>query len=356
MKYNALLLRKYEPTPTSTGGVRYAGKFILVNENTQPTEVTAAQFSSPIPAKVGDEIILDINKNGIYYNILTKTSYAPAPFPAEKDEYYYETTLDEKGHDIDDKFCISKHPFAHVKIKRTRYIFSKPYRRTLTTLYTVTEIDDTDIAYPKILNPCPIINLSDETVSNQTWLIESLRDYLPEEEHPNKAEYTTTEIFKYYREAIELRGSESFKHFQYRSNRNHCICGHYIEELCYCEYMSPLGDDGIKKVPLGAIGNCCIKKMAYDTKLYTRLLSDIVHNYRHNNFEINRDISCKNGFGKTQMQFLKQCVLTDDEYNYLELLLQSKHQVTLKLRAKRILYHIVRFYETHYNHAFDEVT
>lgn len=354
MKYNALLLRKYEPTPTSVGGMRFAGKFILVNENTQPIEVTAAQFSGPIPIKVGDEIILDINKNGTFYNILAKTSYLPAPFPAEKVEYYYETTLDENGHDKDGKVCVSKHPFANAKIKQTKYIFSKPYRRTLATTYEIIEIDDTDIICPKILNPCPIINLSDETVSNQMWLIEALRDYLPEEEHPNKAEYTATEIFTFYREATELRGSESFHRFQYRSDRNHCICGHYIEELCYCEYMSPLGNKGIKKIPLGAIGNCCIKKMAYDTRLYTRLLNDIVYNCRQNNFEINRDISRKNGFGKMQMQFLKQCVLTDDEYNYLEILLQSKHQDALKLRAKRILYRIVRFYETHYDHVFDE--
>jgi hypothetical protein len=356
MKYNALLLRKYEPTPTSTGGMRFAGKFILVNENMQPTEVTAAQFSNPIPVEVGAEIILDINKNGIYYNILAKTSYLPAPFPGEKDEYYYETTLDEKGHDKDGKFCISKHPFAHVKIKQTRYIFSKPYRRTLTTLYTVTEIDDADITRPKILNSCPIINLSDEAASNQMQLIESLRDYLPEEEHPDKAEYTTTDIFKYYREAIELRRSESFHHFQYRSDRNHCICGHYIEELCYCEYMSPLGDKGIKKIPLGAIRNCCIKKMAYDTRLYTRLLNDISYNYKCGVFKSIRDISMKNGFGKTQMQFLKQCVLTKEEYEWLTYIVNLRVKTTLDITIKRILYKIYRFYMTYYDHVFDEVT
>ena len=65
MKYNALVLEKYYfPTTTSIGTKRFAGKFIIIDEDKHPIKVTAAQFDRPITANVGDEIILDIVKKG----------------------------------------------------------------------------------------------------------------------------------------------------------------------------------------------------------------------------------------------------------------------------------------------------
>ena len=350
MKYNALVLEKYFPTMTSIGTKRFAGKFIIVDEDKHPITITAAQFSDPMPVNRGDEIILDIVKKGPFYNILPKTSYAIAPFPVARTEYYYDTVLDEKGHDKDGKVCASEHPFAYVIIKRTGYMYKN---MRLATMYKIVKINDNDITHPKIFNMNPTISLLDDQ-SDQKRLIEALRDYLPSEEHPNKLTYTPTEIFKHYREATEWRGAES-NHipWQYGSDRGHCICGHSIEELCYCEYMSPLGEDGIKKPPLGAIGNCCIKHMSYDTKLYTRLLSDIVCNYERGHLVTVRDISRKNGFGKPQMQFLQQCVLTKDEYERLVTVVSTRTITPLDDCIKRILYKISRFYETHYDYVFD---
>lgn len=350
MKYNALVLEKYFPTTTSIGTKRFAGKFIIIDEDKHPITITAAQFDRPIPAKVGDEIILDVVKKGPFYNILPKTSYDQAPFPVARSEYHYDTVLDEKGHDKDGKVCAPEHPFANVIIKQTKYM----YKNTcLAVMYKIIKIDDNDITHPKIFNMNPTICSPDDQ-SDQRRLIEALRDYLPYEEHPNKLTYTPTEIFKHYREATEWRGGES-NHipWQYGSDRGHCICGHAIEELCYCEYMSPLGEDGIKKMPLGAVGNCCIKHMSYDTKLYTRLLSAIICNYESGALVTARDISKKNGFGKIQMQFLQQCVLTKDEYERLVTVVSVRTITPLDDCIKRILYKISRFYVTHYDYVFD---
>lgn len=350
MKYNALVLENYYlPTTTSIGTKRFAGKFIIIDENQCPITITAAQFDRPIPVEIGDEIILDIYKKGPFYNILPKTSYSYEPFPVEKREYYYKSTLDEYGVDEDDRLGDPKHPYANVTIRRTRYIYNGV---TLATLYKFVEINDNDIVHPEILNKCPDIPLPDGG-SDQLRLIEALRDYLPDEEHPNKVNYTPTEIFKYYKEVLEWRNKESTSvPLQYDSDRNHCICGHCIQELCYCEYMSPYGADGIKKPPLGAIGNCCIKRMAYHSKLYARLLNDIINNYKCGIFRTQRDISKKNGFGKAQMHFLQQCVLTKDEYEQLITAVSTRTMAPLDDCIKRILYKISRFYVTHYDDVF----
>ena len=350
MKYNALLLSKHFPTTTKVGTKRFAGKFLIINEDNHPIEITAAQFSNPIPVNVGDEIILDVYKKGPFYNILQNSSYYPAPFPVEKYEYCYKTTLDEYGNDQDGKVCAFEHPFANVAIKQTKYEYKC---RNLAVIHKIIEIDDNDIIHPEIFNIKPTISLPDGE-SDQLRLIEALRDYLPNEEHPNKINYTPTEVFKYYKNVVGMRNTTSINiPLQYNSDAEHCICGHRIQEICYCVYVSPYGDNGIKKPPLGAIGNCCIKRMAYDTKLYTRLLNDIVNNYKQGIFKTQRDMSKKNGFGKIQMQFLQQCVLTKDEYEYLLIIIKSRTQEYLDDHTKRILYKISKFYITHYDRVFD---
>lgn len=358
MKYNAILVEKLEMNHTKTGLEQYVGDFLIaLGNNTYVRRIKASQLCQPIPAKVGDEIILDIDANEKYgktfYNIKPATSYVKKPFPVIL-RSFYNTTLDAAGRDPFSRVIFPKYPYADVTICWLSN-YTVQSGKVQTQHDYILDAVGGPIDYTAIQNAAPnLTRFEDE--SDQEYLLECLRDYLPDEEHPNKHLYTPAEIFKFYREVTfyDLAGCTDLTDmYSYGSDEEHCICGHYIEDVRWCEYVSPLGTEGIHKPILGAIGNCCIEQMAYGTRLYTRLLHDIVTNCRRGKFETERDVSKKNGFGDKQMRFLQLCVLTPDEYAQLEKIVTSRTKQLLDNGTKRTLHHIAEFYHANYNFVFD---
>lgn len=353
MKYNAILLEKYEPRRIKNGLIQYRGRFLIaVRDGADAIEIIASQLE-PIYVEPWEEFILDVYTKecgpNTYYNIRPKSSYVLEPFPVIKHEEIYWTTLDGDGYDAKSRKYYSEYPYTRVCIHETKYYKHGELVRAEYELQAVEHIDHT-----LVRNESPNLTpTKDMSAVDQKRLIEALRDYLPIEEHPNKRAYSTSEIFKQYR---EIPGVQYFENniFQYGSDDTHCICGHEIKEICYCEYMSNKGPDGISKMPLGAIGNCCIKKMAWESKLYARLLMDIHNNFVDGIFLTERDVSKKNGFGDIQMEFLRQCVLTPSEFNNLQDILNSRYTDDLRPDMKAILYHISKFYEANRNKIFNQ--
>lgn len=354
MRYNAILLEKYEPKTVKNNHTQYAGKFLIaINDNTDMKTIIASQLNEPINAELRDEFILDIFEreynHKTYYNIRPKSSYTYIPFPKIKRVVTYCTYIDGKG--FDPIYCtyFSEYPYEHLKVCRTEYYAHGELDKID---YKIQSLDPID--YKHIRNENPVLqNVQGFADVDYKRLIEALRDYLPIEEHPNKHLYTASEIFKQYREIFSMRNTISSEiPLQYGSDISHCICGHEIQEICYCEYMSNKGKDGISKSPLGAIGNCCIKKMAWKSGLYTRLLTDVYNNFQNGIFKFESDISKKNGFGDIQMEFLQKCVLTTDEFECLQNVLSSRCKSVLRDDVNRVIYHISKFYEANYDKTF----
>ena len=104
MKYNAILLEKYEPKTVKNNHVQYAGKFLIaINDNTDMKTIIASQLDEPINAELRDEFILDIFEreynHKTYYNIRPKSSYIYVSFPEIKRKLALRTHLDENGYD-----------------------------------------------------------------------------------------------------------------------------------------------------------------------------------------------------------------------------------------------------------------
>ena len=351
-KYNAVLVSKSHPEPVAKGFTKYAGKFLIATEDHTKILTLEASQLKPIKAEYGDEIIIDVTTKSVngntYYNINPFTSYEKSPFPLIKQTYT--TILDEDGRDEILGLTFEEYPFREVKICKTRAYNNYQYDFDVT--YEIVEAGE-EIDFTQIRN----IDLREEplwpikTESDPEHLLEALRDYLPAEEHPHKESYSATKIFQCYLPAGrgKARDFDPPRRYQYGSHDNRCICGHYIEDVRWVEYQSL---NGIALPLLGAIGNCCIKHFAVSTGLYTRLLADIVENYKSGNIAIMRDISKKNGFGDLQMRLLERHVLTPDELKTLESALRDRSKMSLNNSLKRILYHISEFYSRNYNYEF----
>jgi hypothetical protein len=353
MRYNAILLENYEPKTVKNNHIQYAGKFLIaINDNTDMKTIIASQLNEPINAELRNEFILDIFEreynHKTYYNIRPKSSYTYMPFPKIKCKVTYCTYLDGNGYDHISHQYFPEYSYEEVEICKTLYYNHGELDKSD---YNFEVVNHTDYAHVRNENPV-LQNVQEFTDVDYKRLIEALRDYLPIEEHPNKHLYTASEIFKQYREVHNLRNAVGVP-LQYGSDISHCICGHEIQEICYCEYMSNKGKDGISKSPLGAIGNCCIKKMAWKSGLYTRLLTDVYNNFQNGIFKFESDISKKNGFGDIQMEFLQKCVLTTDEFECLQSILTSKRKWDLDDAVYRILCHITKFYEVNYDKTFN---
>lgn len=354
MQYNAILIGTEEPRTVRGGYTQYAGRFLLaVNNNTDTKCIYASQLFEPIPVATGSEIILDICErecNGkTYYNIVSKSSYKAATFPTIKREASYTTELNSRGFDGYSLQYFPEHAYEKVSVRIVEII---EHGRVASTQYEIEPIDD----YTKVLNDNLVLeNTQGFAETDYRRLIEALRNYLPIEEHPDKDTYSAREVYRHYQEVKDVSHMSRIP-FQYGSDANHCICGHYIVDVRYCEYVSNKCENGIKKLPLGAIGNCCIKKMSWKYGFYTRLLSDIIFNCRAGKFKTERDISKKNGFWDLQMEFLQKCVLTEDEFERLKTTLDSRYEEPLNDEIYRILHHIVKFYEANYNKTFNPDT
>ena len=369
MKYNAILITKYLPEPVSKGFTKYAADFLIaVKNNTHAVKIEASQLK-PINAEEGDEIIIDVTTKSVngrtYYNINPFTSYEKSPFPPIK--HTYEAILDGDGRDEISGKIFKEYPYREVKICATEVYYYEsvdlvnplaicPREHSgidFNTLHEIIEVgEEIDFTQIRNLDRCEQ-PLWPHRESDQEHLQEVLRDYLPIEEHPHKENYSATKIFQCYLETGPAHPEYTGYRYLYGSDEGHCICGHPIEDVRWIKYVSPK-PDGIVKPELGAIGNCCIRHFAISTGLYTRLLSDIVENYKSGNITTMRDINKKNGLGDLQMRLLARHVLTPDELNILEKALSNRTQRPLDNAIKRILHHISEFYDEHYNYVFKE--
>lgn len=173
--------------------------------------------------------------------------------------------------------------------------------------------------------------------------IETLREYLPLEDHPDKQYYTWDQVIREYEP--RMMPVDEFDNY----GDGQCICGHKIKYIYRIYYKKD------RSISIEPIGSECINKFYTnkDTIYHLKRMLDstdivILWNgiYTTNHFK------AKNGFSKDSLLYLKRYdCLTNQQYKTLEKIVKTRKERGLKECEIRKLYgamkNIQRLYNSH---------
>ena len=173
--------------------------------------------------------------------------------------------------------------------------------------------------------------------------IETLREHLPLEDHPNKQYYTWDQVIREYEPHMMPVDEFSF----YGEGR--CICGHDIKYVYRIYYKRD------KSINIEPIGSECINKFYTnkDTIYHLKRMLDSTDIWvLWNGGYTTKHFKAKNGFSKDGLLYLKRYdCLTNQQYETLKNIVNARKEQDLTEWEIRKLYgamkNIQRVYNSH---------
>lgn len=171
--------------------------------------------------------------------------------------------------------------------------------------------------------------------------IETLREYLPLEDHPNKQYYTWDQVIREYEPHMMPVDEFSF----YGEGR--CICGHDIKYVYRIYYKRD------KSINIEPIGSECINKFYTnkDTIYHLKRMLDSTDIWvLWNGGYTTKHFKAKNGFSKDGLLYLKRYdCLTNQQYETLKNIVNARKEQDLTEWEIRKLYGVMKNIQRVYN-------
>lgn len=171
--------------------------------------------------------------------------------------------------------------------------------------------------------------------------IETLREHLPLEDHPNKQYYTWDQVIREYEPHMMPVDEFSF----YGEGR--CICGHDIKYIYRIYYKRD------KSINIEPIGSECINKFYTnkDTIYHLKRMLDSTDIWvLWNGGYTTKHFKAKNGFSKDGLLYLKRYdCLTNQQYETLKNIVNARKEQDLTEWEIRKLYGVMKNIQRVYN-------
>ena len=171
--------------------------------------------------------------------------------------------------------------------------------------------------------------------------IETLREHLPLEDHPNKQYYTWDQVIREYEPHMMPVDEFSF----YGEGR--CICGHDIKYVYRIYYKRD------KSINIEPIGSECINKFYTnkDTIYHLKRMLDSTDIWvLWNGGYTTKHFKAKNGFSKDGLLYLKRYdCLTNQQYETLKNIVNARKEQDLTEWEIRKLYGVMKNIQRVYN-------
>lgn len=185
----------------------------------------------------------------------------------------------------------------------------------------------------RLNNSALVIQDGDGDSCNIRAFIETLRNAIPPEDHPNKNKYSYKEIISLFTPSMKPVDA-----VDYGEGETRCICGHKIRDIFMVSYTE---NTSIKVWPIGSV---CIKRFYNSDFLCLKTIVDNIDLRKlYNNEYTFADFNKKTGFTKDSADILlERGIISRYYYNFLlyDIIKRRKPQL-LDIAQNGIMYRIM---------------
>ena len=185
----------------------------------------------------------------------------------------------------------------------------------------------------RLNNSALAIQDGDGDSCNIRAFIETLRNAIPPEDHPNKNKYSYKEIISLFTPNMKPVDA-----VDYGEGETRCICGHKIRDIFMVSYTE---NTSIKVWPIGSV---CIKRFFNSDFLYLKTIVDNIDLQKlYNNEYTFADFNKKTGFTKDSADMLlEHGIISHHHYYFLlkDIIKRRKPQL-LGISQSMIMYRIM---------------
>ena len=164
-------------------------------------------------------------------------------------------------------------------------------------------------------------------------LVETLRDAIPPEDHPNKINYSYKEVITLFTPCMHPVDTVA----DYGDTK--CICGHAIKYIFAVSYVE---NTSIQVWPIGSV---CINRFYDKTFLCLKTIVDNIDLHKlYNNEYTFADFNKKTGFTKVSADILlRQEIINRYCYNFLLTEIIKRRKGYLNKKQINTMYYIMKF-------------
>lgn len=184
----------------------------------------------------------------------------------------------------------------------------------------------------RLNNSALAIQDGDGDSCNIRAFIETLRNAIPPEDHPNKNKYSYKEII-----ALFTPNMKPVDAVDYGDGETRCICGHKIRDIFMVSYTE---NTSIKVWPIGSV---CIKRFYNEDFLCLKTIVDNIDLHKlYNNEYTFADFNKKTGFTKDSADMLlKQGIISHYYYFLLKDIIKRRKPQFLDIAQNEVMYRIM---------------